>query len=91
VKVTTKNYSVLRGAFLFGYRFYKEFDMSRRKEISDTAREEIASLAFRFVDHYVIFRESDGQYILNGHPDNMEITLRRLLTEQREKHDTETE
>ncbi len=65
--------------------------MSRRKEISDTARKEIASIAFNFIDYYVIYRESDGYYILNGHPEDMEIALRRLLTEQREKHDTETE
>jgi len=62
--------------------------MSRRKEISDTARKEIASTAFNYIDYYVIFRESAGQYILNGHPEDMEITLRRLLTEQREKNDT---
>ena len=89
MKVTTNQGP--SGPFLLLIEFYKEFDMSRRKEISDTAREEIASLAFRFIDHYVIFRESDGQYILNGHPENMEITLRRLLTEQREKHATKTE
>tara|TARA_Y100000114_G_scaffold93946_1_gene87333 strand:+ start:180 stop:449 length:270 start_codon:yes stop_codon:yes gene_type:complete len=89
VKVTTNQGP--SGPFLLLIEFYKEFDMSRRKEISETARKEIASIAFGFIDHFVIFRESDSQYILNGHPDTMEIALRRLLTEQREKHDTETE
>jgi len=45
--------------------------------------EEIERAAFNFVDHFVIWREHDGQYILNGHPEEMEEALRLLLTEQR--------
>lgn len=55
---------------------------------------DIAMIAFNFVDHFVIWQANSEEYILNGRPEELEIALRRLLTEFRDQgkiNEAETE
>ena len=49
---------------------------------------DIVMSADNFVDHFVIWQANSEEYILNGRPEEIEIALRRLLTEFRDQGNT---